>query len=154
VVPKHFHGHVLELGPGTGSITNALLERGVSPGKILAVEFCGEMIKVLRKRFPTVVTIHGDAGSLRKLLTEHFGRDFEPLEYIISSLPLKSLPESKVREIAGEIDHVLSPTGKLLQFTYDLSSSSVSHFSKLSHRHSRIVWRNLPPARINLFEKH
>ena len=52
---------VLELGPGTGVITKAILARGVKPENLFAVEYSPEFVRHLKRHFPSVNVIAGDA---------------------------------------------------------------------------------------------
>ena len=61
-------GPVIELGPGTGSMTRALLERGVAPERLFLIEFDPNFCKLLKERFPGVNVIEGDAYAFRSLI--------------------------------------------------------------------------------------
>ena len=81
---------IVEIGPGTGPFTRALLASGVAPGKLILVEFDPEFVRHLRHRFPGVTVLQGDAQELPRLLKEQ-GHDKVPR--ILSGLPLRSMPE-------------------------------------------------------------
>ena len=53
-------GPVVELGPGTGPVTEAILARGITPQRLILVEFNQEFCALLRRRFPGVTVIEGD----------------------------------------------------------------------------------------------
>ena len=59
-------GHIIELGGGTGVFTQALLEQGIEPDKLLVVELNEELHQLLRQRFPAVRVVCGDAQELRE----------------------------------------------------------------------------------------
>jgi len=61
-------GPIVELGPGTGAITEALLERGIAPGRLFLVEFDPGFCKLLKRRFPGIHVIKGDAYNLTETL--------------------------------------------------------------------------------------
>src|SRR5438105_915038 len=44
-------GPIVELGPGTGAITEALLARGIAPGRLFLVEFDPSFCELLTRRF-------------------------------------------------------------------------------------------------------
>jgi phospholipid N-methyltransferase len=138
-------GFVIELGGGTGTITEALLKQGVSPDKLITIERSPKLAAYLRQKFPDIHVIEGDAGQLIKLL----GNGVKKINSIVSGLPFKSLPESTVFAIKQQIKTLLKNGGKLIQFTYDLSLSSLSCDTAFSMKSSKVEWRNLPPARIN-----
>ena len=59
---------VLEVGPGTGVITRAILARGIKPENLLAVEYSEDFVRHLKKHYPGVDVIQGDAFDLDKTL--------------------------------------------------------------------------------------
>src|SRR5579864_2772904 len=61
-------GPVIELGPGTGPVTEALVRRGVDPARLVLVEFNPSFCRLLQKRYPDATLVQGDAYSLRRLL--------------------------------------------------------------------------------------
>jgi phosphatidylethanolamine/phosphatidyl-N-methylethanolamine N-methyltransferase len=141
---------VVELGPGTGVITEALLARGIPPHKIILVERSRDMIEhFLEKKFPHVTIIHGDAGNLRSLFRRHFGDENIPISSIVSCLPLRSLPKESVERITHEVKIVLKPGGSLIQYTYDIRPHRPVAYKGLSRVSTDIVWLNFPPARVD-----
>src|SRR5208283_4436038 len=62
------HGVVVELGPGTGPVTRALLERGLDPRRLVLVEFDPSFCRMLESRFEAATVIEGDAYDLRRTL--------------------------------------------------------------------------------------
>ncbi len=63
-------GPVVELGPGTGAITNALIERGVDQKRLVLVEYNPGFCALLRDRYPHAKVVQGDAYTLRDSLLE------------------------------------------------------------------------------------
>lgn len=59
-------GPVIELGPGTGPVTEALVEQGVDPARLILVEFNAMFCQLLRSRFPAATVVQGDAYGLRQ----------------------------------------------------------------------------------------
>ncbi len=108
-------GAVIELGGGTGSITAALLRRGVPPQDLVVIEREPSLCEIMRKRFPNVRLICGDARELEKILADAGVRR---VKAIISGLPLLSLSKAVEREILQQCFTVLPPDGFLMQFTY------------------------------------
>jgi len=149
-VPLDREGLVVELGGGTGAVTAALLKRGVPAWKLVVVERSPTLAHHLRQRFPQLRIIQGDAAQLGQLLHHDRARR---VSTIVSSLPLRSLHPTVTRAISHQFETLLEPGGLLIQYTYDLrgtQSRLLPHFHRLS---SRIVWGNLPPARLELFER-
>ena len=71
-------GHVVELGPGTGVVTHALLDRGLDPDRIVSIEYNPDFCKLLRRRFPGVGFVHGDAYRRRQSLADRLGGTEKP----------------------------------------------------------------------------
>lgn len=138
-------GAVIELGAGTGAVTHALLANGVSSDRLIVVERSAAFVRHLRARFSNVPVMHADAARLAHSLPLDLRVDA-----IVSCLPLLSLPRREAEAIVGQWRYVLRPGGVVVQFSYDIRPNrgvlhAGSDFSMLS---SRIVWANLPPARV------
>lgn len=138
-------GHVVEFGPGTGRLTEAILARGVAPHDLTLFEMNGDFVRHLRARFPGVRVHHGAAQDAPKVLGGSV------VGKVISGLPLLSMPEPLRESIVAAAFAVLAPGGAMVQFTYGqsapLSSASLEHLGLIAEFGPRI-WRNLPPARI------
>ena len=152
-VPLADDGYVVELGAGTGVVTAALLTHGIPPDRLIVVEKSKRLADLLRKKFPNLTIIHGDAAALSSLLLTALDFRYTPISTIVSSLPLRSLPSHAVEKICMQIQHTISLNGNLIQFTYDIRPSKSPIFPMLQNSHSKIVWRNLPPARIHSYRK-
>ena len=88
-VDPHSDGPVVELGPGTGPVTAALVEAGVSPSRLVLVEFNPTFCRLLRARYPDATLVQGDAYSLRRLLETLL---LQPAAAVVSGLPLVTKP--------------------------------------------------------------
>jgi phosphatidylethanolamine/phosphatidyl-N-methylethanolamine N-methyltransferase len=144
-------GYVVELGAGTGAITEGLIREGVCPERLMAVEYSPEMAKLLRRRFPLITVLQGDACNLNHLLRQSFGhREPPPIAAVVSSLPLRSLPKRKVARLFLEVRRLLANGGHFIQFTYAVHRSTrFPQCFKLIE--SSLVWANLPPARVESY---
>lgn len=142
----------VELGGGTGSLTSALLAAGVPSQRLIVIERDHKLAAHLRKRFPKVQVVEGDAQLLRHILTE---AGVSHVDAVISGLPLRSLPGSVTRNIVTEVFSVLGKGGILVQFTY-LGAPPVP--DDIVRRHGvqgemiGRVWRNVPPANVWRYE--
>jgi phosphatidylethanolamine/phosphatidyl-N-methylethanolamine N-methyltransferase len=140
-------GPVIELGPGTGAITEALLQRGIAPSRLMLLEFDATFCALLRRRFPGVRVIQGDAYHLRESLRRLID---EPAAAIVSSLPLLNKPERERLSLLTDAFGLLAPEGCFVQFTYGMMSPVPRKNEKLAF-HAEVsppVWFNLPPARV------
>jgi len=141
-------GCVVELGGGTGRVTEALLHHGIAPENLISVELSTAFADFLKHKFPQVRIVNGDALHLADLL----GQDISRVNTIVCGLPFRTLPHMQVHGIVKQIDDIISNNnGIYIQFTYDLSGTSPflpHHFKRIDHK---IIWRNIPPARINVY---
>lgn len=143
-------GKVIELGPGSGPMTAAMLHRGIAPSDLILVERTHSFAEQLKRRFPEVKVIHGDACHLQRLLDA----SNEPIRAIVSSLPFRSMPEQTVAQIGEQIRALAHPGTRFIQFTYHLHDHKLPIDAPFRSQEWRIVWRNFPPARVDSFEYH
>jgi len=151
-LPADPESFVLELGPGTGPVTDALLKRGLREEKLVAIEHNPKMADLLREKFPRARIITGDAWQLDDLL-RGLREPVESVGAVISSLPLLNFSEEQARALAQKIRAVLEPDGNWVQFTYRIHKLRPRGASTFRLRASKIVWLNLPPARVSVFQK-
>lgn len=139
-------GPILELGGGTGAITDMLIRRGTDPERLVVLEQSPRFVRHLRNRFPSVRVVSGDACRAEELLSR-----MGPFDAVVSSLPLHSLRPTDVSQITHACASLLSLRGTLLQFTYALSAPSPWLHAKLRRVASKTVFLNIPPARVDVF---
>ena len=151
-LPADPDSFVLELGPGTGIVTEALLRRGLREEKLVAIEHNPKLAHLLRKRFPRAHVITGDAWQLDELLRNH-REPIESVGAVISSLPLLNFSEEQAESLAQKIRDVLEPQGNWVQFTYRIHRLRPRGAASFQLHASKIVWLNLPPARVSVFRK-
>ena len=138
-------GPVIELGGGTGVVTQALLEAGVPPGSLVVVEREPTLHKLLSERFRTVRVLAGDAGDLSALLRP---LGLEPARAVISGLPLLAISRETQRRIVEAALSVMAPEAPLIQFTYGFFSPIDREALGLTGEIADRVLANLPPARV------
>jgi phosphatidylethanolamine/phosphatidyl-N-methylethanolamine N-methyltransferase len=151
-LPRDRESFVLELGPGTGAVTDALLKHGLREDRLVAIENNPNLAKRLRKRFPRAQIITGDAWQMDDLLRE-LREPVGSVGAVISSLPLLNFPKAQADELAQKIRSILEPRGRWVQYSYQIvkdRSRGADDFKLLA---SKIVWFNLPPARVSVFQK-
>lgn len=151
-VPRERDGLVVELGGGTGAVTTALLKHGIPPWRLVVVERSPTLARHLRQRFPQLRVIQGDAAQLDHLLG-HDRDKTRKIACIVSSLPLRSLHPATTRAISHQFETLLDAGGLLIQFTYDLRGTGARLLPRFRRLSGRIVWGNLPPARVEVFER-
>ena len=101
-------------------------------------------------RFPDLNIIQGDASHLHQLLRKHISA---PVQTIVSSLPLRSLPSNTIKKIGQEINQVLKQGGIFIQYTYSLWGETFISSPNLKLVQNQWIWQNLPPACIDVFYK-
>ncbi len=141
-------GEVVELGPGTGRVTGALLEAGVAPGQLVAIERNASFCKLLRERFPGVRIVSGEARALKPLLQQ---AGVGPVKAVASSLPLLSMTSGERRAVLSQIAAVLGAEGVLVQYTYGPAAPVPPELgAELGLIGERTNWvlANLPPAAV------
>jgi phosphatidylethanolamine/phosphatidyl-N-methylethanolamine N-methyltransferase len=148
VDPAH-PGPVLELGPGTGVITQALLERGVAPEQLTAVEYDPDFAAGIAVRFPGVQVIRGDAFDLNRTLGS---RHAERFAAIVSGIPLLNFPVARRCAYVETLMHRLLPGAALVQFSYGMHAPAPAP-SGHSVSCTAMIWANLPPARVWVYRK-
>jgi len=138
----------VELGGGTGSLTRALLAAGMPRDKLIVIERDPHLAAHLRKRFPGVRVLQGDAQALTGLLR---AEGIEKVDAVLSSLPLRSLPRRVRKAIVAESFAALGEGGIYIQYTYGLTppvpEDVVRNLSIGGEPQTR-VWRNIPPAAV------
>jgi len=151
-LPRDPDSYVLELGPGTGAVTDALFKRGLRQDRLVAIDNNPTMVKLLRKRFPCAHIIAGDAWKLDELLRELPG-SISQVGAVISSLPLLNFPKEQADDLARKIRDVLEPRGRWVQYSYQIIKDRSRGAGDFRMVASKIIWWNLPPARVHVFQK-
>ncbi|MBV9239690.1 MAG: methyltransferase [Xanthobacteraceae bacterium] len=143
-------GPIVELGPGTGPVTQALVQKGVDPSRLVLIEFNAAFCRLLRARYPQATVVQGDAYSLRRLLA-HFL--YQPAAAIVSGLPLMTKPaRTRVRLITDALS-LLAPGAPFVQFTYAVVSPLPGRLVGVRSEASERIWLNMPPARVWVYRR-
>ena len=138
-------GPIVELGPGTGPVTEALVERGIDPARLTLVEYDPEFCRLLRQRFPTANVVQGDAYNLRQTLD---GVLREPAAAFVSGLPLFNKPLKMRLDLLDQAFELMQADAPFVQFTYNAISPIPRSHGRVRAEASGRVWRNIPPARV------
>ena len=136
---------VVELGPGTGSVTRALLTAGVAEERLVLVERDRHLHAWLEGQFPRATVLLSDARKLDEILPAgQAGR----VSTVVSSLPLNSLPRNERDEIVRAAFRVLADGGSLVQYSYGVPSPLPCEALGLTGRRVKFAAANLPPASV------
>jgi len=143
---------IVELGAGTGSITEALLAQHPAV-PLVAVELQRELADLLQQRFAGIEVRCAGAHDVLAELHAHS----PPQTVLVSSLPFQSLPapwrDSTVLAIASFL--CADARRRLVQYTYrqkapfELPAGSELRWTRVGR-----VWRNAPPATLWSLQRH
>ena len=144
-------GNIVELGPGIGTFTKAILERANQNANLFCFEvnkkFCSHLKKSIADKRLVVVNASAEkiSHSLKML-------NVKKADCIISGLPFLNFSDSKKNIILKEAENSLSENGRfiLFQYTNGLSNLLQSYFSKVDRR---FIPLNIPPAFVYICEK-
>jgi phosphatidylethanolamine/phosphatidyl-N-methylethanolamine N-methyltransferase len=140
-------GPVIELGPGTGVFTRALLARGVRESDLTLIESNTSFVPLLQARFPEARVLVADAARLRPLDLHAK----EKVAAVVSGLPLLAMSPRKVFAILTAVFSCLRSGAALYQFTYGLSCPiRRPYLDRLGLKAIRVgrAIRNVPPATV------
>ena len=144
-------GPVIELGPGTGPVTAALVRQGIDPARLVLVEFNPTFCRILRQRYPMAKVLQGDAYGLKRLLT----RDLrEPAAAVVSGLPLFTKPMRARLRLLSEAFSLMAPGAPFIQFTYAAYSPIPRVLDGIVSVGSERILANIPPARVWVYRKY
>ena len=143
-------GPVVELGPGTGAITSALIDHGVDQKRLVLVEYNPGFCALLRDRYPQAKVVQGDAYSLRDTLWNVLS---VPAAAMVSGLPLVTKPMLTRLKLIRDAFVALAPGAPFVQFTYSVAPPIPKSLPGVSAEASERIWMNLPPARVWVYRK-
>ncbi len=141
---------VIELGPGTGAITNALIAQGVDQKRLVLVEYNPGFCALLRDRYPQATVVQGDAYALRDSLWNVLSA---PASAVVSGLPLVTKPMLTRLKLIRDAFVAMSPGSPFVQFTYSVAPPIPKSLPGVSTEASERIWMNLPPARVWVYRK-
>jgi phosphatidylethanolamine/phosphatidyl-N-methylethanolamine N-methyltransferase len=150
-VDPNSDGPIIELGPGTGPVTEALVARGVDPARLVLVEFDPTFCRLLRKRYPEATVVQGDAYRLRTLLTSVLR---QPAAAVVSGLPLFTKPLRMRLRLLQEAFGLMAGGAPFVQFTYAAYSPIPRRLDRVKSEASERIWTNIPPARVWVYRKY
>ena len=142
-------GPVIELGPGTGPVTEALIERGV----ILRGSFWSNSIRSSASFSPSASpkrwwcrrTPIGCASRCASLARHDAAA-------VVSGLPLMTKPLRMRMRLLREALALLQPSAPFVQFTYAVVPP-IPKLNGVRVEASRRIWRNVPPARVWVYRQ-
>ncbi len=141
---------VLEVGPGTGVITKAILKHGVKPTDLYAVEYSHDFVVHLKRNYPGVNVIEGDAFDLDKALGAKAGLTFDS---VVSGVPLLNFPvAARVKYVESLLDRI--PQGRpIVQLTYGPKSPVPPGLGDYTVERFDFIIRNIPPTTLWIYRR-
>ena len=138
-------GAVVELGAGTGAVTQALIDRGVDPKRLVLIEANASFCDLLSERYAEAKVLQQDAYAAPRVLRR---LDVGPVAAIVSSLPLLTQAPPRRLRLLLECLRLGAAGAPFVQFTYFYRSPIPVDGAPVATDVSPMVWRNLWPARV------
>ena len=136
---------VIEVGAGTGSLTEGLVNAGIPRERLFVIEIDTDMCAYLRKKFPQVQVIHGDAGRLMDIVPSRW---HGKVSTVVSGIPMITLPFEAQQRLIRSWFSIVKPGGQMLQYTYSLISPIPEPKLDLTVRRCGMAFLNVPPASV------
>lgn len=143
-------GQVVELGPGTGPVTEALIRRGIEQERLVLVEYNPDFCQLLTRRFPRATVIQGDAYRAGDVLADVVTA---PCAGFLSSLPLLTKPPEQRLDLLAAAQDLMHPNAPFIQFTYSVKPPIARRPELFTATASERVWLNMPPARVWVYRR-
>ena len=141
---------VLELGPGTGVITRAILARGVKPENLYSIEYSNDFVRHLTAQFPGANIIKGDAFDLDTTLGDRRGMVFDS---VVSGVPLLNFPVAQRIRYIEDLLGRIPPGRPIMQLTYGPLSPVPAGRGDYKVEHYDFVLRNIPPTQLWVYRR-
>lgn len=136
-------GTIVELGAGTGPVTAAIVEQLRPHHRFVAVENDPDFCAVLRRRFPDVALLQGDATAIEEPLAR---MGIHKVDYVLSGLPTPALPPRALARLLRWLRESLSPDGCFVQITV-VPALYRSFYRRIFEQVDyRMIWLNVPPG--------
>jgi phosphatidylethanolamine/phosphatidyl-N-methylethanolamine N-methyltransferase len=150
-VDPNVAGPVIELGPGTGPVTEALVAQGVDPSRLVLVEYNPMFCRLLRTRYPAATIVQGDAYGLRRALGKLIPQ--RAAAAVVSGLPIVTKAMRTRLRLINEALSFLLPGAPFIQFTYAVAPLLPRAIAGVRAEASERIWLNLPPARVWIYRR-
>jgi phosphatidylethanolamine/phosphatidyl-N-methylethanolamine N-methyltransferase len=146
-------GAIVELGAGTGAVTQALLQAGIEPLRLVVIERDEKLHALMSTQFPQLNVVCADAAEMDTVL---HGMDVKRISAIVSSLPLLSMPKRVRQAIEHQMLTLIGEEGVLVQFTYGprspIGRPQLRKY-KLHGKRRKLVMANVPPAHVWVYRR-
>ena len=140
------HGHIVELGAGTGPITAAMIDAGIDRERLCVVEYDRDLVSLLQARFGPSGIVQGDARALAGLFA---AQGVERIAAIVSTLPILHFSRPDQRRVLDACFERGVRGAAFTQITYlpgsPVRQRALTRWGYRATRFCRVV-RNWPPA--------
>ena len=137
---------IVEYGPGVGTITAEILRRMRPDAHLVAIETNEAFVRFLQTSFkdPRLHVANESAADVGSILKRF---NLPPAQYVVSGIPLGSMPEALRADIVDKTRTALAPGGQFLvyQFTSRVLPALQRTFQDVSRSKEK---RNIPPAHL------
>lgn len=134
---------IVELGAGTGVITEQILERLQPHHRFVTVENDPDFCEIIRRRFPEVTLLETDVAKIAEPLAR---LGIQKVDYVLSGLPTPNLPRRTAISILRWLRANLAPNGQFVQITVAPLVYRAFYKRLFESVTYRMVWRNFPPG--------
>ena len=140
-------GPILELGAGTGAVTEALIATGCAVDQLIVVERDAELCGALARRFAGLQILHGDALELGRVLAD---ARIPAVGVVLSGLPMRVVPQQAAVRCYAQAFRLMPIGGAIIQYTYGFRPpvDPAEAVLKLDATFVGREWRNVPPMGI------
>lgn len=135
--------YVVELGGGTGAISQGLIDRGIPRDHLVVIELDTSLHGFLKERLSGCHVIQGDATRLDEILKHH---GIGEVGTVISGLPMVGMPFDFHKAIIGQGFKNVRPGGFMLQYSYSPVAPIPAAKLGVEAKIARFVPLNVPPA--------
>lgn len=141
---------VIEVGAGTGPVTQALFDAGLPNDRLFVLEIDPDMCRHLRTRFPKAQVVEGDCLRVGEFIPpEWHGK----IGSIVSGIPMVLLPYQMQKAMMDAFFSVLAPGGRVVQITFKWAEPIQGQRMGYRGRRAGLTWKNLPPAFVWVYER-
>lgn len=142
---------VIELGPGTGGTTRAILNAMQPDAMLLAIEINPDFLPKLRQIQDSRLTVHkGNAYDLTETIAQY---QLEPPDVIISGIPFSTMSADIAQAIIGSISKVLAVGGRFVAYQFRDRVATLGR-KVFGPAQIELELRNIPPLRIYRWQKY
>lgn len=142
--------YVVELGGGTGAISQGLIDRGIPRDRLIVIELDGALHAYLKERLTGCLVIQGDATRLPEILARH---QVGEIGTVISGLPMVGMPFEFQQAIIDQGFKVMPNGSFMLQYSYSPIPPIPAAKLGVDAKIARYVLWNFPPAAVWKYTK-